>query len=74
MTPAAIETREPDFLWQGTRPVFRCRFCGDHFERVENLEAVLKHEREAHGEKNVAAIRTSRILGEDGNPLQVEEE
>jgi hypothetical protein len=72
VTPA-VEAREPDFLWQGTRPVYRCRFCGDHFERVEDLDAVLKHEQEVHAEKE-SPVRTSRILGEDGNPLQVEED
>ncbi len=66
--PKADE-RAPDFLWSG-RPVYRCRVCGDRYERVENLAAVLEHEAEQHG----SAIQPSRILGVDGKPLLVREE
>ncbi len=66
--PPRAEEREPDFLWYG-RPVYRCQVCGDKFERVENLESVLKHEAEEHG----GAVRPSPILGADGKPLLVEE-
>jgi hypothetical protein len=62
-------TRAPDFTWNG-RDVYRCRECGDRFERVDNLEAVLEHEAEAHAPAPPAS-RTSRILGSDGDPLQV---
>jgi hypothetical protein len=60
------EEREPDFCWYG-RPVYRCRECGDKYERVENLESVLRHEEEVHG----GAVRQSSILGADGKPLTV---
>jgi len=66
-SPAGMaQGREPDFLWYG-RPVFRCRECGDKYERVENLEAVLRHEEETHG----VVARPSPILGTDGKPLTV---
>lgn len=57
--------RKPDFYWN-SRPVYRCRACA--YERVENLGAVLEHEN-THG----PAIRPSRILGTDGEPLLVED-
>ena len=60
------EGRAPDFLWSG-RPVYRCQVCGEKYERLENLDAVLRHEEEAHG----AGIRVSAILGADGNPLTI---
>ena len=63
--------REPDFLWGG-RPVFRCRVCGSGYERVENLAAVLEHERAAHPEP-APVVRQSPILGPDGEPLVVVE-
>jgi hypothetical protein len=67
-----IDAREPDFHWGG-RPVYRCQLgCGDRFERVENLEAVLRHEEEAHASSR--SVRMSSILGADGQPLQVVEE
>jgi hypothetical protein len=66
-----VVAREPDFRWSG-RPVYRCRFCGAHYERVENLPAVLEHEAEAHPQ--IRAVRESRILGHDGKPLEVAEE
>lgn len=69
---AAVAERAPDFLWYG-RPVFRCRFCGRRYERVENLEAVLEHERDAHAQET-RELRESHILGTDGNPLLVAEE
>lgn len=62
-----VTGRAPDFHWYG-RPVFRCRFCGEKYERVENLDSVLKHEEELHG-----VIRMSPILGADGKPLTVSE-
>lgn len=43
--PASGETRSPDFHWKG-RPVFRCTREGCRYERVENLEAVLRHEQD----------------------------
>jgi hypothetical protein len=68
MEGAAVE-RTPDFTWGG-RPVYRCQECGDRFERVDDLEAVLEHEAGAHAP--VAPIpRVSRILGSDGEPLLV---
>ena len=58
--------REPDFRWNG-RPVYQCRICGAHYQRIENLASVLQHEREAHGPE----LRLSPILGTDGEPLLV---
>jgi len=66
LQPPKVEVREPDFLWSG-RPVYRCRECGDKYERVENLVSVLKHEEERHG----LLPRPSSILGADGKPLTV---
>lgn len=60
------EIRQPTFLWGG-RPVFRCGHCP--YERVENLDAVLKHEAEAHA----PVVHESPILGPDGAPLMVAE-
>ena len=67
--PSSTETREPAFYWSG-RPVYRCRVCDDKYERVENLDSVLKHEAEQHG----GSMRPSAILGADGKPMSVEEE
>lgn len=63
--------REPDFLWGG-RPVYRCRTCGDRFERLEDLPAVLQHEAEAHAAP-APIVRESPILGPGGETLMVEE-
>jgi hypothetical protein len=64
--PAAGE-RAPDFLWNG-RPVYRCRIC-QRYERIENLAAVERHEVEAH--TKAPEVRESRIVGLDGQPLQI---
>jgi hypothetical protein len=64
--------RAPDFVWAG-RSVFRCRWCGDRFERVEDVASVIRHEQEVH-EVNAAASRVSSILGPDGLPLVVSSE
>ena len=63
--------RAPDFVWAG-RPVFRCRWCGDRFERVEDVASVIRHEQEAHAQSGVP--RVSPILGPDGLPLVVSSE
>ena len=60
--------RPPAYVWGG-RPVWRCRFCGERYSRVEDLDAVLRHEAEAHQE----TVRQSEILGPDGQPFHVEE-
>jgi hypothetical protein len=68
----AIESasREPDYHWGG-QPVFKCHVKqGCQFERLNNLEAVLDHER-LH-EEGRPPERESRILGKDGKPLKVE--
>lgn len=54
-------------MWGG-QPVYRCRVCG-RYERVGNLEAVERHEVEAHTKAPEA--RESRIVGTDGLPLLV---
>jgi hypothetical protein len=61
------EPREPDFHWGG-RPVFVCPHCP--YERVENLDAVLRHEAEAHR----PVIRESQLVGPGGEPLLMAEE
>jgi hypothetical protein len=66
VAPPVVEERAPDFLWSG-EPVYRCRVCGDRYERRGNLESVLKHEAEEHG----PTVRPSAILGTDGKPLTV---
>ncbi len=63
--PAPV--RAPDFVWGG-QPVYRCRVCG-RYERVGNLEAVERHEVEAH--TKAPEVRESRIVGTDGQPLLV---
>lgn len=63
------EAREPAFYWSGL-PVYRCRYCGDRFERVDNLKAVLDHEAALHPVR----IRTSPILGPEGEAVEVIEE
>ena len=64
----AIDSRKPDYMWNGL-PVYRCRWCGDKYERVDKLDAVEAHEKEQHG----PYLRPSAILGADGEPLTVEE-
>jgi hypothetical protein len=59
--------RAPAFVWSG-RPVYRCQVCGPHFERVENLAAVERHEAEQHAPP-APIVRESPILGEHGRPL-----
>lgn len=61
--------REPAFHWNG-RPVYRCAVCGDRYERVGNLAAVLEHEAKEHAPR-APILRASRILGADGEPLMV---
>lgn len=58
--------RKPNFFWSG-RPVYRCQYCGDHYERVENPEAVIQHEAEMHGN----TFRESPILAPGGEPAMV---
>lgn len=56
--------RGPDFFWAG-KPVYRCKKgCEDRYERVDNLDAVLEHERTFHEVKV-----ESGLLGADGRPL-----
>lgn len=70
--PAAQTTeRAPAFFWSG-RPVYRCRVCGDGFERIENLAAVLQHEADVHA-MPPPVVRESPILGPRGETLMVEE-
>lgn len=65
--PALAKGRKPDYQWLG-KPVYRChRKEGCQYERVENLEAVLRHE-----EGHQPPVQESRILGADGKPLKVE--
>ena len=59
-----MSEREPDFVWGG-RPVYRCRHC--RYERVDNLEAVLEHERAHESE-----TRPSAIVGPSGEALLIE--
>jgi hypothetical protein len=67
--PAPQGEREPDFLWAG-RPVFEChRGCGERYQRIENLEAVLEHERDRHP----TVERESPILDAGGLPVIVRE-
>ena len=63
------EAREPAFYWSGL-PVYRCRYCGDRFERVDNLKAVLDHEAALHPVR----VRTSPILGPEGQAVEVIED
>ena len=63
---AAPKEREPDFIWSG-QPVYRCRLCGDQYERVANLAAVLDHEATQHPTN----ARVSQVLGPGGKPLIV---
>lgn len=56
--------RKPDFRWNGL-PVYRCRHC--RYERVDDLEAVLEHEK-AHEPE----MQTSAILGPNGEALLIE--
>lgn len=58
--------RQPDFFWAGL-PVYRCRLCGDRYERVSNLAAVLDHEATQHPTN----ARVSQVLGPGGQPLIV---
>lgn len=64
-----MSERAPDFHWNG-QPVYRCQTCGDHYERVANLAAVLNHEAQFHG----PTVRASLILGSGGETLMVAEE
>ena len=61
------EARKPDATWKGL-PVYRCRHCR-LYERVgdQNLEAVLAHERSAHG----PAVHPSGLVDTGGAPLMV---
>jgi hypothetical protein len=63
---AAPKERQPDFVWSG-QPVYRCRLCGDQYERVSNLAAVLDHEATQHPTN----ARVSQVLGPGGKPLIV---
>jgi len=58
--------RQPDFMWSGL-PVYRCGMCGDQYERVSNLQAVIEHEKTQHPTN----ARTTGVLGPDGRPLIV---
>jgi hypothetical protein len=71
MSEPGLVERGPDFHWSGL-PVYRCRTCGRHYERVNDLPAVLVHEAQDH--QQTVAVRQSRILGHDGKPLSVAEE
>jgi hypothetical protein len=62
----APKQRQPDFLWSGL-PVFRCRLCGDQYERVNDLASVEDHERTQHPTN----ARVSQVLGPGGKPLIV---
>lgn len=62
----APKERPPDFFWAG-QPVWRCRLCGDQYERVSNLAAVEDHERTQHPTN----ARVSQVLGPGGKPLIV---
>ena len=62
--PVEPGERAPAFMWSG-KPVYRCRHC--RYERVADLAAVLAHEADAHA----PVVTESRILGADGEPLQV---
>ena len=65
--PATAKGRKPDYHWGG-KPVYRCsRKPGCTYERVENLDAVLRHE-----ENHQPPVQESRILGTDGKPLKVQ--
>lgn len=72
--PAAAEAqaspppgeRQPDFIWGG-QPVFQCRFCGERYQRINDLAAVLNHEKTDHPTNS----RVSEVLGPDGRPLIV---
>lgn len=59
--------REPHHEHYG-RPVYRCVECGDRYERVGNLAAVVRHEREAHGIGVAPGRESAFILGPDGEP------
>lgn len=65
---AAPKERQPDFIWGG-QPVFECHLgCGDRFQRIGDLAAVVDHEKTAHPTN----LRVSeQLLGEDGRPLIV---
>lgn len=53
--PARTEKREPDFMWAG-QPVYRCkRGCGEKFERIEDLAAVIRHEETMHPARTAGA-------------------
>ena len=62
--------RAPTFYWGG-RPVYRCT-KGCNYERMENLQAVLDHEVQAHPAP-VPVVRESQILGPQGQTILVEE-
>ena len=64
--PTEPAPRGPSFMWSG-QPVYQCRLCGDQYERVNNLPAVLEHERSQHPTN----ARQSHVLGPDGRPLIV---
>lgn len=61
-----MNERAPDFYWSG-QPVYRCRTCGDHYERVGNLAAVLNHEAQFHA----PTVCESPIVGPRGETLMV---
>lgn len=63
---ATPPVRQPDFMWSGL-PVYRCGMCGDQYERVSNLQAVIEHEKTQHPTN----ARTTGVLGPDGRPLIV---
>jgi hypothetical protein len=72
-----VSARAPHHQYFG-RPVFRCRWCKQRYERVDNLQAVLEHEQLVHGtaaeEEDDPAPRvreSALILGPDGNPALV---
>lgn len=66
VTPPPPGPRQPDLVWAG-QPVYRCRLCGEQYERVANLAAVLDHERTQHPTN----ARVSQVLGPGGQPLIV---
>ncbi len=61
-----MSDRAPDARWHGL-PVYRCQVCG-RYERVNNLEAVLEHER---SHNPTPRARTSPILGPAGESITV---
>lgn len=64
--------RAQDLTWNGL-PVYRCRWCGPAFERVNRLHIVLEHEAKAHAQPE-PVTRESLILDPSGAPFQVAQE